>query len=42
MNNQMWKDTKRFFKMNTPFSFFDNKDNEFADLPWDGKWEQLD
>lgn len=39
MNNQMWKDNRRFFKYNTPFSFFNNRDDEFADIPWDGKWE---
>lgn len=39
MNNQMWKDNKMFFKYNTPFSFYDNKDGEFSDIPWDGKWE---
>lgn len=39
LNTQMWKNNKQFFKYNTPFSFFDNKDGEFADIPWDGKWD---
>ena len=39
LNNELWYNNKMFFKYNTPFSFFDNKDSEFSDIPWDGKWE---
>ena len=35
-NNEVWENNKRYFQMNTPFSFFDNKDGEFSDTPWDG------
>lgn len=31
LNSEMFRDTDRFFKMNTPFSFYYDKDNEFAD-----------
>jgi hypothetical protein len=30
MNKQMWDNNKVFFKMNTPFSFYYDKDDEFA------------
>lgn len=33
LNNELWHNNKVFFKMNTPFSFFDNKDGEFVDKP---------
>lgn len=36
LNKETWDNTKIFFKHNTPFSFFDNKDSEFADKPWSG------
>lgn len=39
LNGQEFRNDATFFRMNTPFSFYDNKDNEFADIPWDGKWE---
>lgn len=31
LNKEMWDNNKLFFKMNTPFSFFYDKDDEFAD-----------
>ena len=37
LNKNEWDNNKTFFKHNTPFSFFDNKDSEFADKAWDGK-----
>lgn len=37
LNNDSWHNNKVFFKCNTPFSFFDNKDSEFCDTPWDGR-----
>lgn len=30
LNNELWQNNKQFFRMNTPFSFFDNKDDEFS------------
>lgn len=33
LNSQMWKNNKKFFEYNTPFSFFDDKDNEFSNKP---------
>ena len=39
LNNDMWQNNKLFFQMNTPFSFFDNKDDEFSDKPCDGGME---
>lgn len=36
LNNESWENTKIFFKHNTPFSFYDNKDDEFGDIFWDG------
>lgn len=32
LNNEMWQNNKVFFKMNTPFSFFDNRDGEFKEI----------
>ena len=32
MNNELWKGTKVFFDQTTPFSFFDNKDDEFSNI----------
>lgn len=32
LNNEMWQNNKVFFKMNTPFSFFDNRDGEFEEI----------
>ncbi len=40
MNNKLWHDTRQYFKYNTPFSFYDNKDSEFTDMPWDEKWDE--
>lgn len=37
LNGREFRNNATFFKMNTPFSFFDNKDSEFSDTPWDGK-----
>ena len=39
INGREFRNNATFFKMNTPFSFYDNKDGEFSDIPWDGKWE---
>lgn len=36
MNRESFKDTDKFFRNNTPFSFFDNKDDEFGNIFWDG------
>lgn len=30
LNNEMWNNSKQFFRMNTPFSFYDDKDGEFS------------
>lgn len=32
MNRESFKDTDKFFKHNTPFSFYDNKDDEFGNI----------
>ena len=31
INGKMFRNDKKFFKMNKPFTFFDTKDDEFAD-----------
>lgn len=35
MNKKMFRDDDRFFKMNKPFSYIDNKDSEFSDIYYD-------
>ena len=35
LNDDMWQSTKVFFKMNTPFSFFDNRNDEFEEIFFD-------
>ena len=32
LNRESFRETKRFFKMNTPFSFFDDRDGEFGEI----------
>lgn len=32
LNRESFRETEKFFKMNTPFSFFDDKDGEFNDV----------
>ena len=36
LNKNSWDNTRTFFNMNTPFSFYDNKDSEFSNRPWEG------
>lgn len=31
LNNELWQNNKQFFRMNTPFSFFDDRDGEFGE-----------
>ena len=32
LNDNMWNNNKVFFKMNTPFSFYDNRNDEFEEI----------
>ena len=34
LNDNMWNNNKVFFKMNTPFSFYDNRSDEFEEIFW--------
>lgn len=33
LNSKMFRDTDRFYKMNTPFSFFESEDGEWSSIP---------
>ena len=35
LNTQMWKNNKIYFRYNKPFSFFENRDDEFEEIFFD-------